>query len=392
MNSKRIAKIKGARSLNDILDVVSEITYEFKNSSAIVSKLVSSLSSELVMDMRDTKPRTIKMTVKEENYVPPKLEDLKKPVDVVNRLHDNALELDAAEAMIKQSFAGNKKLPNALSAIKALKDEIDDSINDAFEALEAIAEKHVPKKFERLADSITSHVIDVLPVKTYGSITRQLLVVPDVKEKSMFHFCSYIGVTKLKNLQGFTYEEYFFVVTGVVDNTGNMHYLINGLPDFKIPGSYPLGKEINDLGAARKHIDMLLDHNNFVIDHGRLPMPVSPERAKTAGFTEIRGVVSVDVKDDEFIATLEPTVTDRLRDRIVIELLARLNSIVGAKKNDKLFQYKPVMRSGKKAIQIILVPNIGRKANLSIQQLDEFAELMNMTDKQKTAMRFAMQN
>lgn len=390
--NKRIEKIKGARSLNDVLDVVSDIAYEFKNSSAIVNKLVSSLSAEIVMDMRDTRAsKEARKASVQENFKAPALADLKKHTDVVNRLHDNVLELDAAEAMIKQSFAGHKKLAPALKAIKELKADIDASLNDAFDALEAVAEKHVPSKLARTTDALVGHLIDVLPAKTYKDVFKSLYVVPD-KESGQFQFCSYLGIEGLKNLQGFTYDQYYFIVTGVINKQGVMRMYINGLPNFKIPGSYPLGKEFADTNAAKKQINLLLDHNNFVVDHEKLPMPVDEQRAKTAGFTNIKGVESVEVKDDEFIAVLQPGITDRAANLVVQDLLARLNSIVGATKNDKVFQYKPVRRGTKKAIKIILVPNIGRKMNLSLQQLDEVAEQLGMSDRQKSAMRFALQH
>lgn len=390
--NKRIEKIKGARSLNDVLDVVSDIAYEFKNSSAIVNKLVSSLSAEIVMDMRDTRAsKEARKASVQENFKAPALADLKKHTDVVNRLHDNVLELDAAEAMIKQSFAGHKKLAPALKAIKELKADIDASLNDAFDALEAVAEKHVPSKLARTTDALVGHLIDVLPAKTYKDVFKSLYVVPD-KESGQFQFCSYLGIEGLKNLQGFTYDQYYFIVTGVINKQGVMRMYINGLPNFKIPGSYPLGKEFADTNAAKKQINLLLDHNNFVVDHEKLPMPVDEQRAKTAGFTNIKGVESVEVKEDEFIAVLQPGITDRAANLVVQDLLARLNSIVGATKNDKVFQYKPVRRGTKKAIKIILVPNIGRKMNLSLQQLDEVAEQLGMSDRQKSAMRFALQH
>lgn len=391
--NKRIEKIKGARSLNDVLDVVSDIAYEFKNSSAIVNKLVSSLSAEIVMDMRDTRAsKEARKASVQENFKAPALADLKKHTDVVNRLHDNVLELDAAEAMIKQSFAGHKKLAPALKAIKELKADIDASLNDAFDALEAVAEKHVPSKLSRTVDTLVGHLIDVLPAKTYKDVFKSLYVVPDKATAGQFEFCAYIGVEGLKNLQGFTYDQYYFIVTAVINKQGAMHMHINGLPNFKIPGSYPLGKEFADTNAAKKQINLLLDHNNFVVDHEKLPMPVDEQRAKTAGFTNIKGVESVEVKDDEFIAVLQPGITDRAANLVVQDLLARLNSIVGATKNDKVFQYKPVRRGTKKAIKIILVPNIGRKMNLSLQQLDEVAEQLGMSDRQKSAMRFALQH
>ena len=384
--SKRLDKIKAARSINEILDVVSDIAYEFKNSSAVVDRIVSSLSASIVMDVRNTKPSKSIDT----EFKAPKLADLKKHVDVVHKMYDNVLELDAAEAMIKQSFAGNKKLPAALAAIKDLKRDIDNSINDAFDALGAIAAKHVPTKLSKLVDSVTSHVIDVLPTKTYKNVFRQLYVIPDPTSSGIFHFCDYIGIEGLKNEQGFTYDQYYVIVTGVVQKNGVMTFFINGLPDFKAPGRYPLGKEVLDIAGAKKHVNLLLDHNNFVVDFEKKPMPIDTDRAANAGFTSIKGVDSVKVVDDELLVILTADATDRQIKSLELDVRARLNSLVGARKNDTVFQSKLVRNGSRRALKFILVPNVGRKMDVSLQKLDEVAEMMNLTDKQKAALRFAL--
>lgn len=389
MKNKRLEKIKNARSLNDVMAVVSEIGYEFQNSNAIVNKLVASLSATLVMDVRDTKPSKTVDT----KFNPPKATELKKHVDVVHKLYDNVLELDAAEAMIKQSFAGHKKLSPALKAIADLKRDIDESINDAFDALSAIAAKHVPSKLSRLVDAVTSHIIDVLPTKMYKDIFRQLYVVPHPDDNAMFQFCDYIGIEGLKNLQGFAYDQYYVIVTGLIDKSGVMHFYVNGLPDFKVPGRYPLGKEVLTADAANKHVDMLFDHNNFVVDFEKQPLPFDGERANTAGFTNLKGVESVKVLNDEFIAVFSPAVkSERMAQNVELDIRARLNSIVGAKRNDKVFQSKLVRLGSKRGVKFILVPNVGRKMNVSLDRLREVSDMMGLNDKQRAALRFALQH
>ena len=390
MNSKRLDKIKSARSLSDILDIVSEIAYEFKNSSAVVKKVVNSLSTEIVMDQRRAKPKT---GVEDTAFVAPKLSELKKHVDVVQKLYDNVVELDAAEAMMKQSFTGNSKLPAALKAVKELKANIDASINDAFEALSEVAGKHLPKKMAVLVDGLTSHVIDVLPTKSYKNISRQVYVVPDQEDASMFHFCDYIGIEGLQNAQGFTYDRYYVIVTGVVSKAGVMKFHVNSLPDFKIPGRYPLGKEFTTLKEATKHVDLLLDHNNFVVDFEKQVLPLDDTRAKTSGLTTIKGIESVRIENDEITAILAPSVTtEKAAEAVRLDLQARLNSIVGLKKKDQLFQYKFVRRGSKRAVKFILTPNVGRKMTTSIEKLHEISEQMGLTDKQQAALRFALQH
>ena len=44
-----------------------------------------------------------------------------------------------------------------------------------------------------------------------------------------------------------------------------MQYFLNGLPSFKLPGKYPLGKQIDDPNSVRLRIDLLLHHNNLAL-------------------------------------------------------------------------------------------------------------------------------
>jgi hypothetical protein len=388
MPSKRIEKIKNARSINDVLDVVKEIAYEFKNSSAIVKKLVVSLSNELVFDYRERKPAKGSKI----EFIAPPVAELKKHVDVIDKLYDNLIELNAAEAKIKQAFAGNKKLPEALRALKELKQNVTDSVEDAFSALSGIADKHVPTRLNSLADVLTSHVIEVISSSNYKNIFPQLYVAPDVKEKNLFHFCYYIGIENLKDQSGYIYEVYYIVITAVITTQGVMKLYVNGLPDFAAPGKYPLGAEVDTNPNAKKRVDFLLSHNHFVTEHERLALPVTNERAQTSGIKNIRGVTGVDVVEDEFIVYVDNTITTANVQKVITEVMANLNTLVSARKRDTVFKYATVKRKGKKAIVFILTPGIAKKQNMSQTQLTEVSELLGLSDKQVKALKFALQN
>jgi hypothetical protein len=392
--SKRLDKIKSARSLGDVMDVVDEIGYDFKNSSAIVKRIISSLSAELVIDGRQ---KSNQPKIKDIKFVAPNANELKKHVEVLHKLNDNVMELEAAEAMIKQSFAGNKKVPAALKAIKELKQDLDGLLNDAYAALHETGNKHIPTKLATLVDDIVSHLIDVLPVKKYSGITQSMLVVPDPTQAGIFHFCCYIGIENLQNSQGFMYRTYYVMVTGVVNSDGGMHVYLNSLPDFKVPGKYPIGKEISDISSARKRIDILLDHNNFVIDHEKQTLNMDTDRANTAGLPSIKGVASAKVADDELLVILDSGVSERQREKITTEIRARLSSILGLKKNNQLFQHKYVQRGSQRGIKFILIPNLekigdGKKVNLSLQHLHEVSDLLGLSEQQQAALRFALQH
>lgn len=391
MASKRLEQIKKARSLNDVMSVIDDIAFELKNSQAIVGRLIGSLSAEISFDTRNTRPRT---KVADTKFVAPKAAELQKHIDVVNKLYANVLELDAAEAMVKQAFAGNKKQPAALKAIAELKASVDGSINDAFDALQEIANKHLPSNMTKFVDDLTSYIIDSLDAKTYKDIFRQVYVTYDPEDKTLLHFSQYIGVEALKTVTGFTFDQYYIVVTGVIDKEGRMTYYVNSFPDFKVPGKYPLGKETPTVDSAKKRVSLLLSHNDFAVTGDKLPMPIDDDRAKNSGLTSIKGVEKATVLNDELIVTLAPTVTsETTAQKILLDIMARLNAIAGTARSSKIFTYKLSKVKGKRTIKFILVPNVDKSTkHLNLDKLDEAAHLLNLTDTQKKAMRFALQS
>lgn len=391
MASDRIERIKKARSLNDVLSVIDDIEFEFKNSQAIVNKLVTSLSAEISFDARGQRPRT---KVPEKAFVAPKQADLKKHVDVVNRLYHNSLELDAAEALVKQAFAGNKKQPAALKAIQELRESVNDTLNDAFDSLSEIAEKHLPTGMTKFVDDVVSYVLDILDPKSFKNMFRQVYVTYDHEDHSILHFSQYLGIESLKTTSGFTFDQYYFVITGVITKAGVMTYYLNSFPDFKVPGKYPLGKEVATVNEAKKRISLLLAHNDFAVTGDKLPMPIDSNRAETTGITSIRGVESAKVVDDELIVTLTPTIkTENGVQKVVLDVMARLNAIVNSRTSSKIFTYKVSTVKGKRTVKFILVPNSDKSTkHMNLEKLDEAALLLGLDDKQKKALRFALQS
>lgn len=389
MASKRLEKIKKARSLNDVLDVIKDIAFEFKNSQAVVGRLISSLSAEISFDARGTRPRA---KVVDTKFVAPKAAELQKHTAVIDKLYANVLELDAAEAMVKQAFAGHKKQKAALAAIADLKADVDASINDAFDALQEIANKHLPASMTKFVDGVTEYLLDVVDSKTFKDIFRQTYVTFDQEDKAALHFSEYIGLEGLKTTSGFTFDQYYVVVTGVINKTGAMTYYVNSFPDFKVPGKYPIGKEVADLNAAKKHIAILLAHNDFAVTGDKLPLPVDDSRAKNSGITSLKGVEKVAVVDDELIVSLAPTVkTDTMVNKIVIEIMARLKSILNNRTSKNIFTYKVSTVKGKKTIKFILVPNTDRSTkDINLDRLHEVSDFMGLTPAQQKALKFAL--
>lgn len=391
MSTARIEAIRKARSLNDLLAIVDQIQKEYKKNEGVVDELAESISNEeIVMDGRKRTPGTVKVV----KYIVPKPTELKKHWAVINSMYDSIMELDAAEAVMKQSFAANKKTPAALKALRDLKADVNEKLNNAFDAINNIAEKHLPYEMQKMSDKVVSFLIDHLNPKSYKNMYRQVYVAPI--DKTM-HFSVYVTVEGLKTESGFVFDQYNFVLTGVVDQSGVVEYYLTSLPDFKSPGRFPLGKQVTSIPDAQKRVDILLAHNDFLLTNDKLPLPFDEERAKTSGMTNLKNVENVAIKDDDIIVTLVPEAkTEKVVQNTVADVLARLNGLLGGNaRNKTLFAYKEATRGGKKVITFSLVANVAQKDKpmlINKEKLADVKQLLNLTDKQVEALKFAIQH
>lgn len=390
----RLETIQKARSVAEVLDVVNSIKYDSHNCFAIVKRVIPSVSAEINID-RSGKSRTVKKARQDDTFHMPNMAELRKHSDVVTRLYDNVVDLDSAEALVKQAFQGNKKQPAALKAIQELRKEVDLQVRDAFESLQALAEKHLPESMDKMRDLIVSYLIKRVPAKSYSNMSKdEVYVAPDAADKNSIHMCAYIGLEKLKNNDGYVFDEYYFVLTGVISKSGEVQYFLNGLPSFKLPGKYPLGKQIDDPNSVRLRVDLLLHHNNLALQLDKLPMPIDADKAGKIGIHNIRGIEKVDVKDDELLlhfkaGTSEATVNNGIKD-----VMSRLTALMGMRGKHE-YTYKMSTVKGAPVVRMAILPKMDKKDKpvaLNLHKLDEMSELFDLTDKQKEALRFALQH
>jgi len=461
MPSKRTDQIKAARSLNDLAEIVSDIAYEFKNSHAIVKRIIGSLSStsaapkkvapkvapkpaaaparraqkdededNMVLDSRADLTSETPDTggVKDSGYVAPKASDLMTHVSTISRMYDEVRDLNSIEALVKQSYEGSKGKPPLLDKIRALKNEVNNTLGDAFEALADVSEKHVPKRLTHFVDKLTEHLIKTVKAmvkvadkdrSAYSKLDHQSYVVPDPDSKNVMHFCEYISFENFRDESGAVYDQYFFVVTGVITEDGVMKFFLNSFPDFKRPGRYPLGAEVKTVEAASKRVNMLLAHNNFATHQRKQPLPFGEDRAK-AMMGRIPGVVNTVVKDDDMVVSYNPKLSAADKMKMATAIRARLFAVVGLPKptgrvyltptgntrrnkagdpekvygkadNSKVFVCEDDV--GNSTLSFSLVPNADKsELHFSLQQMEEAAHALGLKDKQKTAFRFALQS
>lgn len=398
--SARLDQLRKARSLNDVLAVMRTITTEVRHSNTSVSLSASKVPSsadleEITIDHAGGKaksPRKVKVGSKIAttgklgklvSFKAPPMDVVLKHYTVIKDLHENASELEAAEALIKQTFSKAKNQKAALSALKALRGEVDASLQKAFTALDGIATKHLPEEMATLGDDLVSFMIDHLAPDSYDNITKEVYVSPGDKKEIMFSL--YVAIANLENRSGFVFEEYYVILTGIIGAGGVIRYFMNALPEFKVPGKYPPGKEIHNTREMTTRLGILLAHNEIVSDLERLPLPLNTDRAKSAGFTNITGVTDAYVKDDALCVVLgKGKDSPKNINAVSIQVIPLLNKVTGNSRRTKgTVSYRPVKikRGGNTVLQFILTPAVGDPSHtLNVARLQELQDLLGLTD------------
>ena len=409
---KRQSQIRKARSVNDLLNILSDITEEVDQNSKVISGLIKSLSSSKARrtsysarrpaDLDEIKishtgkgplsipttkirtkaePATSVLGVKLEKFVVPPLKDIESSLGIVQSLYDNARELESVEALLSQAFAGSKNQPQALKSVKALRAEVDSSTNTALQTLQRIADKHMPTEMRLLNTKIIGFVLDTLDPTTYSNITEIVYVAPG-KDKTLL-FSLYLCLHDLKDGDNFTYNEFYIVLTGVIRG-GNINYYLNTLPDFKVPGSYPIGKEVTNEKSAVNRIKLLLSANDVVQEFERRPLGITKTELQTKNVHTIPFVSSAEVKDDAIIVHLKANTPPDKYNAVVTQLLPLLKSVMGiTSRSRSVFKSKIVKTrsTGQAAIHFILTPDVRSDETQALtMNLVKLAELQKALD------------
>jgi hypothetical protein len=400
----RLEKIRKVRSLNDILDIIKDITKDVNSDGNVVKNLFTSLSArrggqdeEITIQHTAKRPTRVStrskpsggdLGIQIKDFKAPPKSAIEKHVQVLTRLYDNAKELDAVEAMLRQTFSGVKHQGTALNAVKALQKEVDNSIHTALTALNKVATKHFPTEMEKLRDQLTAFLLDNIPENLYDDMA--FLEYASLGDNGEIIFSVYVEIKNLKNGKGYVFDEYFIILTGVVNVKGNISYYINALPDFRVPGKYQLGKQITNAAQMEIQASMLLNHNDVVTDMDRRPLPLSKKDASTRGFGNVPGAGEVEVKDDAlYVQILKDD--NRTVTNIIKSTMALLNGALG-RKRDTSISYKRVTRNGKKWVKFILYfkPDANSANSLNRNKFNEIKDTLDLDDATAERLRRAM--
>lgn len=379
MSEKTLEKLRKARNINELTDVISQIASSIKKNSAAAKNLQTVLASvseeELKIEHSPAKSGKIKIS----KFTMPSQGAIKKNSELVRSLYDNATQLETAEAMIKNSFNGQKGAKEALTALAKLKENVEQSIAEAFDALNDLAQKHQPKEIEKITNQLVQFIERNFEDASYKDISLEVYV---TIENKAIQFCNYINIQGLKDTKGFVAEDYFVILTASIPVTGGDPELrLTSIHDFRPPGKYNPGRLVNGIKGVTNELQKLLAHDAVHSLLDQKPLAVDDEKS----FTNVKGVKDAYVEDDTLVCVVENNIKDL--NTVIVSVISLLRAVVG-QKNKIRHKVKKTAKSTK--IEFMLTSGIADKGGLNLSKLDTLKDLLELDDSEMKQIRSAL--
>lgn len=405
--SSIVKDIKRSRSLKELEGVIHRIGDNVKQKRSRLRKLFARLSkifnvrlasvsakdSEIEVGYVDPTKVNLKRkrgshTAIIENYQHPKnLKDISSVLAHIEEFYQHAHELELAEANLMKNYAGfDKGRQKALTALQDYIDEISDSLNEAFVALNKNSEKlrkaYAPKELSLWARALVKHLTRELDKSSYSDISDPIMY-SSVADDGSINYQYFIEMSGVINSTGFEFEEYWFVLTANVNDKGQLTYSLTTLDGFETPGKFDSGREVANRAAMLRRAIALLYADKVVTNLEKKPM-MSTKTMKSGGkLTKIKGVKNVKVFNDTLYVFLNKSIRANQITQVLTEIIPTLKILLGVKSTgSKLMHKLETNRTGQKVIKFVLTPRFSSKDDqLLSKQMEVLKQQLGLQDK-----------
>lgn len=412
-----VERLRKCRSIVEISNVVNAISLSTKEavkslqkssnrSSRVRMKVSLSAGSDQAMKLtqgrrgqkvvQDNAVLTDLRGVKLAKFVPPNKATLAKHAEMLHKLHGNEMDLNAAEGMLLHSFNSGSAQRSVLAAIKALKKETQAGLDKAFSVLNNVGVNHIPPEMTAVVKEMGKYVETHIPKTQYTEFHDDMdYVVPASTDNKgdEFQFCHYTQLKNLKNDKGYVFENFFLILTGVVNVLGIMRFYVNAFPNFIAPGHYPVGRAVIDRKDIENRLHLLMMRNDIDTEFESRPLALTPKDLKAKGFTDVPGVKNVEVKNNVLTVDMGKGVTPDQINKMLSSIIPLLHFHAGGKSTNVV--NKPRVVKGVTYLDFKLTPK--RKSDSQDQQfgtdsarLEELQDVLGLDDHKMAAIKKAL--
>ena len=345
--SKNLTKIHAARSPKDVVAIVLGIAKTVKRIAGNTDELLQSLSSNPYARISlsateveqsqlakhkskrkstDEKGKSIVFNVDAPNI---DYESLVKDSQALDELAQSIIELEVAEQVLRsQTFKSQKSQDKAVAALVPIIREAKQERDRLIQAMIKISSTHRPTDHLSVVKTARNYLRKILSDDQYTKIdVRTFTLHPNPSE---VWYQSYIGISDLANREGYVYDDYILVITGVLNiEEGELRHSVTSIKDAKIPGSFGIGNEIQTVPKLKTRINSLLNIDNFLTIRNKASVPVTTKNLRDRGIEEASDFITgVRVTNDHIMFRLEKGMNDQERKELIEKLNPFLHTVL----------------------------------------------------------------
>lgn len=228
--------------------------------------------------------------------------------DVNKELNDSRKAMQSTMAIVDKKKADYQRLLKKLPSLSIVKNKkklqavVKKTKSDVkqLQEISRIEAIHTEPENAAARDAIKVAQEDYLKAVQDNNIARSRR---DTFAFDEFQFCCYLEFTDLKSTTGWVCEDFYLVMSGVVNARNILRVYIDALPNFVAPGHYEINYKwpIENKAGIQHRINALMAANDIAPDFERYPMPYDADNKNDIKKFMLPGVVSVDVVDDKLV-------------------------------------------------------------------------------------------
>lgn len=426
--SKNVEKLQNARSLSELLSVVDVIKASIakigKSTNGLLKGLSStstiniSLSSAEEVELSDIKRRA-KRTYKETE-----LSDIKKsttthkkaPTSLKTVLDKSTIKTPSKTQLAKNStaleeitsaiedlqialrvlttkqFAKMDDSKAAVALIKGLIDQAKTLKDTHLNAISVIARDFTPTDHKKAVKALRKLIKSEINEETYTAIQVKSFILNPAPDT--IYYQTFMLLRNLTNEDGFAYEAYSYVLTGSFDiGSGELTHFMTTLKDPKVPGTFPIGKEVPDVRALSTQIKAYNVIDNLISTQGRLKFNKSGRDVRTGPLGASKDidtyniggktVAGIRIQNKQLYIRLKRGLSDRQKKDLVLRLVPIIKAIFIPKARKTSLSWKEIKgkNSGANFLVFTLSRNEDTKSREFIHKVSRLARELGLSPK-----------
>ena len=343
-----VEKLQGARSLNEVMSIVDVIQKRIDTLGKQTAKFIQSISSSKITinlsavsaDERELsdfikkpnsnvgkKAKGSLRSVLDKNFKTPTKKEMATNTTAVQELSDSIGELEVAiRVLSSKQFSRLEESKQTIKMIKAIILQAEDHRKTQLDALDRISKNYIPKNHKSIIKATRDILKASLDSATYSGFAIKSYILNPAP--NTIYFQTFVLVKNLINAEGFNYEQYSYVITSVLDQT-NFELVphITSLKDPRIPGSFPIGKEIKSVPHLKQTLQSLAHIDSLHVQVGRQKLS-SIRKTEDLGILKgTKNVKGLRVRDSELFVKIDPGLSDRQKKDLTATLRALIRQI-----------------------------------------------------------------